>query len=519
MVNRTQGRKKSNFPIQTTVLAGAKFDYVVNSVNYSIAFSDLLTELGATGTMQQEGAVTGTPILDIQGSVNGIRNLEDGSGISTSVSAENGATIEHNFQLDNTGVPLSADFTAASPVFRSIVGGDGIDATAVGDTIEIELSAVPVSTKTVVVNDLSDLPNPVGGVITLAADTKYLFNNDINVGTDRFVVSNNCVLDGADNIVITISHSGTGTMFTSTNASWTIRNLTVTCAGGTFIDFDGSGTEIFQLKNSVIIHNILGTIDDFQGVHIDDTQFQITTDGFTFGGTNGVILIESTLGTIAAGTMYDLGTATFNGFTITEGFTTLNGSSVFLDGAASSANITSGNLGSVHNCRFFGTGTPLQTITQTDVRWQFALNDDIQDTSKDVLMSQVNNVTATTITVATTPVKLAGTWIEEDAFYFTTDATGRMTYVGEKDLEIDVAMSFSAAPVSGTNKSINFYVAVNGTHVPNSRAYNNLSAGDPSRTTLIWRLSLEPNDYVEAFVANDTDTVDVLVEDAVLRLS
>ncbi|MCK5444966.1 MAG: hypothetical protein KAI73_05035 [Rhodospirillaceae bacterium] len=519
MTNQAQGRKKSLFPVQTTVLAGAAFDYVVSGVNFSISFANLLSELGATGTMQQEGAGTGTPILDVAGSINGIRDLEAGSGIQTSVSAQNGAVIEHNFQLDAVGVPLSADFTIASPVFRSLVAGDGIDITESGDEIEIKQSVVPISTKTVVVNDLGDLPTPVGGVITLAGDTKYLFNNDIDIGINRFVVGNNCVLDGADNIVITILHSGSGIMFTSANSSWTVRNLTVSCGSGTFIDFDGSGTEIFQLKNSVVIVDSLGTIDDFQGIHIDDTQFQITTDGFLFGGTNGVILIESTLGTIAAGTLYDLGTATFNGFAITDSFTTLNGTSVFLDGAASSANITSGNLGSVHNCRFFSTGTPLQTITIADIRWQFAINDDIQDTNKDCLMSQVNNAVETVISVVSTPVKLLGSWNEEDAFFFSTDATGKMTYIGEKDIEINVDMSFSGAPASGTNKDLKFYVAKNGTEITNSGAANRLSSGDAGRTSIMWRVSLSTNDFIEAFVENNTDTVNVLVTDAVLRLS
>lgn len=519
MVDRSENRKKSLFPVQATVLAGAQFDYVVSGVNYGISFANLLSELGATGTMQQEGAATGTPILDVAGSVNGIRNLEPGSGISTSVSAENGATIEHNFQLDTVGAALSNDFTLASPVFRSIVGGEGIDAVGSGDEIEISLSATPPVTKTVVVNDITDLPAAVGSIITLADDTEYLFNNDINVGTDRFVLGDNCVIAGADSAMITLTYTGSGIMFTSADKTWTIKNITISCASGTFIDFDGTGVEIFQLKNSVVIASTLGTIDDFNGIHFDDMQFQVTTDGFLFGGVNGVILIESTLGTIAAGTVYDLGTATFNGFAITDSFTTLNGTSVFLDGAASSANITAGNLASVHNCRFFGAGTPLQTITVSDIRWQFAVNDDIPDTNKDCLMSQVGNTTETVISVVSTPVKLLGPWTEEDAFFFSTDATGKMTYIGEKDIEVNVDMSFSAAPVSGTNKAINFYVAKNGSIIANSESFNNLSAGDPSRTTLLWRVSLSPNDFIEPFVENDTDTVNVLVSDAVLRIS
>ena len=518
MTNQAQGRKKSNFPVQNTVLPGAFWDYTVSGVNYKISHTDFLAALGVTGTIVQDGDVTGTPILDVQGSVNGIRNLEDGPGIATSVSPENGATIEHNFTIDGTGVPIIPDGTIDSPVIRSFVAGDGISVSGSGPVVQISATGTPATTKTVIVNLISDFPAPVAGVITLDDDTEYAIRNDITTA-NRFVLGNNCVLDGSDNITVALTYTGVGIMFTSVDKNWTVKSITMNCASGTFIDFDGTGAEIFQLKNSVVIADTLGTIDDFGGIHVDDTQYQVTTDGFLFGGVNGVILIESALGTIAAGTFYDLGTATFTGFTITEAFTTLNGTSVFLDGAADSVNIITNDLGSVHNCRFFGTGTPLQTIAVSDIRWQFALNDNIRDTCKDCLMSQVANAVATTISVTGTPVKLAGAWTEEDAFFFSTDATGEMTYIGEKVIEVDVAMSFSAAPVSGSNKSVNFFVALNGSPVVNSRAFNNISTGDPSRTTLLWRLTLSPNDFVEAFVANDTDTVDILVTDAVLRLS
>jgi hypothetical protein len=517
MSNQSEGRKISQFLSQTTVASGAYITYVDNGTNYKILFSDFVAALGVTGTIVQDGDVLGTPILDTQGSVNNIRNLEAGSGISTSVSPENGVTIEHNFIEDTTGVELVVDLTADQPKFRSMVAGAGINVSASNGQIQIATSGVPATTKTVIVNDINDFPAAVAGVITLQDDTEYLLTNDIST-SNRFVLGNNTLLNGSDNIIIALTYTNSGNMFTSLNKTWTLKNITINCTSGTFIDFDGTGAEIWQMLACVINADTLGTIDDISGIHIDDTQFTITTDGFLFGGANGVILVESNLGTIAAGTFYDLGTATFSGFSITEAFVTLNGSSVYLDGTTASGNIDSGGLGSVHNSRFFGAGTPLQTIDVDDIRWSFFLNDDIDDTRKSALMSQVSNATATTITVAGTAVKLAGTWTEEEAHQFTTDATGKMTYNGPKTLHADVTMSFSGGPVSGTNKAIKFYVAKNGTVITNSGASNNISSGDPSRTTLVWHEELAAGDYIEAFVANDTDTINVLVTDAILRL-
>jgi hypothetical protein len=137
MVDRAYGVKQSDFTAQTTILAGSYLGFFANGYNYKITYANFLSGLGVTGSIAQDGAVTGTPVLDIQGTVNYIRNLEDGSGIVTNVSAENGITIAHNFTVNTTGEPLMQDISAASPMFVSLVGGTGIAVATVGDTIEI----------------------------------------------------------------------------------------------------------------------------------------------------------------------------------------------------------------------------------------------------------------------------------------------------------------------------------------------------------------------------------------------
>ena len=106
---RAQGRKKSNFPAKTTVDAGASFDYFVSGVNTKILFSDLKIALGVTGTIVQLGPATAVPVLDIAGTVNGIRNLTGASGVSIAINAENGITISGEGQttVEVTGATYS----------------------------------------------------------------------------------------------------------------------------------------------------------------------------------------------------------------------------------------------------------------------------------------------------------------------------------------------------------------------------------------------------------------------------
>ena len=137
MYERSYGVKQSDFTQQTSIISGSFLGFFANGYNYKISYDNFLGGLGVTGTIVQDGAVTGTPVLDIQGTVNYIRNLEDGSGIVTNVSAENGIEIAHNFTVDSVGQPLMQNIASASPTFVSLEAGSGIAVATTGTRIVI----------------------------------------------------------------------------------------------------------------------------------------------------------------------------------------------------------------------------------------------------------------------------------------------------------------------------------------------------------------------------------------------
>jgi len=137
MTDRAFGVKQSDFTAQTSVPAGSFLGFFNNGYNYKISYANFISGLGVTGTIVQDGDPAGTPVLDVQGTINNIRNLEDGSGISCNVSPQNGIEISHNFTVNATGLPIMLNSTAASPTFVSLVAGTGINLSAVGSTIEI----------------------------------------------------------------------------------------------------------------------------------------------------------------------------------------------------------------------------------------------------------------------------------------------------------------------------------------------------------------------------------------------
>jgi hypothetical protein len=137
MPDRTYGIRQSEFVEQTAIPSGSYIGIWNNGINYKMAYGNFMAGLGVTGTIVQAGAVTGTPVLDVAGTVNSIRNIESGSGIYAAVSASNGVSVQHNFTVDATGKPLMLNQTTASPTFVSLVASTGITLAAVGNTVTI----------------------------------------------------------------------------------------------------------------------------------------------------------------------------------------------------------------------------------------------------------------------------------------------------------------------------------------------------------------------------------------------
>jgi len=141
MTIRADGRKKSEFIAKDTVQAGGYLDYVVNGTNYKISYDNFVANLGVTGSIVQTGAITGAPVLEVNGSVHKIRNIESGSGVNANVSAQNGIVLSHNFTANADGLPILLNTTAASPTIASIVAGSGISVTAV-NTNGIQITSI-----------------------------------------------------------------------------------------------------------------------------------------------------------------------------------------------------------------------------------------------------------------------------------------------------------------------------------------------------------------------------------------
>ena len=135
------------------------------------------------------------------------------------------------------------------------------------------------------------------------------------------------------------------------------------------------------------------------------------------------------------------------------------------------------------------------------------------------IVSVAGNTGLSTITTVNTPVLAAATFVVGSVSLFTGTTAGRLTYTAAANAVITVNAVVDIEPDSGTGKDLTTYIAINGTVAASSGRIVTTDTAAPLNVPLIWQVTLSTNDYIEIYVENNTDTIDVLVSGAVLVVS
>ena len=517
---RPSGKKWSKFTKQTTVSGTASINMEDGGKNVTIAVDDFASQY-QLAELLVEGS--GTPVLQIAGSQNKIRSIESGGGISVAVSPSNG--IELSVDLANGvsgGAESFVDVTASPIVARTFQAGSGINVGQAGDVIQISTSATPAPSNTIIINKEADFPTQDATTITLDAETQFIIGASFTTAK-RFIVGDKSLITGNNILSPVLTYSGTGTMFTSVDASLTIRDLQVDHPLSQGYDFtDTVGGQIRFLSDKVrdLSGTKYGTFNNLQTVLIEGASSLDIDDGITNLGANGIIFSISKLfmqSTSPTFTFLDMSNSTPSTIEIDDGVAVGVAGSVGITGLASSGNVTPGAIATVQGCNFSGLDIPLDTITVDDVRWFFSGNSGIQDTRKDALMSFSGNILETTIAAINTPVKVNSVWTCNGDSHFTCDTTGRITYVGENDVRVPIDFSSSFIAASGGDKQITVYIAINGVPVVVTGKGGTVSSSKAASITAIWQHTFTSGDYVELWCENNQDTVNLIASQSVGR--
>lgn len=369
----------------------------------------------------------------------------------------------------------------------------------------------------------SDFPVQDGSTITLESQRTYVVTAAIST-TKRFIVEDGAVLTSFNILGPVLQYTGTGTMFTGIDATFTIRDIQIdhpNAQGFSFTDTVGGLFLYLNEKVRTVSGTKYGTFNNLQTVLIEGSSALDVDNGLTFTGTSSIItsvdkfFLQSTSATFIG---LDLGSSIARTIEFNDYIAVGPPGSFGISGLINSGNVPVGRLAMVNNSEFSGGLTPLQNITNSDIRWNFETNTPIPDTIADALLSLTSNVTATVISTVDTPVLVTGIWVIERSSLYTGSVAGRITYIAERDLVTPIDISVQIEPVSGANKDVTVYLALNGTIITNSGKSVRADSGNPLVMGVIWQLNLVENDFLEVFVENNSDSVNIIVNSSAFRV-
>ena len=380
----------------------------------------------------------------------------------------------------------------------------------------------------IVINEYADFPDP------LLPNTQYYIGAAVAL-PDILPASWNALpstIEFSGNAGgSSLTYNGTGSLFKGGDLGvFKIANVLIDAPNAKVYDFtDTVGLTFFVADTASIISCLeIGTFDVF-AISILNSLFLDAKQGVSLTGTSTSIV---TVGGISATTteasfiLLDLGIEVISTFQMSNVRLTGVTGSVFLSGAAASANIPAGQRASIASCEVFGDVTPLTGIDENDIRYRFNSNTGIRDTSPDALISLSGNATATVISASSTDgsnsVLVAGTWIPkaDGLSQYASTAAGKVSALFENNVPAPITAALTVEPVSGTNKIVAAYVVVDGVVQAESRGKIRTDNSDPKQITLIWQetQSSTNNTDIELHVENETDSTNILVSEATLRI-
>ena len=529
----TNSKKISQFTSQNTISDSSLLTFVYNGTNLNIPYSEFKNSLGVTGSLEQKGAPTGTPVLEIVGNNYGIRNIEDGPGIVAELSPLNGLKIKWAVNQDSTGVPILANQTALTPDIASLVAGEGMSIVKSDNAITIASTIDPATglSNRVVVQEAADL----AGV--LDSTKEYFIDGVIDMGSQTIEVpAGGLNLTGYNFDVSKLISSATGyTMFTSPvggsgNVLGKDYAIEVTGTGSKVYDLtSATGFDAFEFAR--INYNdctSLGEINGYrQGLETGTGRFggqpELTLSGTWLGGyfiDTSIVrgMVDGVYSLFKAGAGFIMNSrfrsnqnidlpanVSFFDFS-TSNFA--NPSTVQIEGAIVTRNGT------------FNATDPNITpnITQGDIASAWTDNNGMPNTFEGGSIG-VTTTATTTITTANTFVDIAASsWTTQDLQHFDNPVDGQLRHLGNTPREYRVIADFLLECTSGDDLTLRVVKWDSSsttfeTVLDQTREVNNFQGGrDVAFFNININTTLDKDDYIKLQVANVAATNNVTAE-------
>lgn len=371
----------------------------------------------------------------------------------------------------------------------------------------------------ILVNEKQDLPQAVGGVITLEAGKTYYFIGDVDLLGDRLETGGVVTILGTSSETASITSTGltAGTPLFTSRYTVPVRFITFKDVDtAIYIDDDSGANAPLAIDwfgvNFLNVDNVgeIGTIDNF----IYDTGAFLSSQNLKFTGTVGTVGMTNSLfsGDGSAKPILEIAATA----TITRRFRIIYSSIIAFSsttGINASISATLPVEGFIlDTVNFSGNGTYVSGVAFNDNKSRWSENRGVDNSAAISNYYMNGNATATTIAEIGTAVKAAGTTTSASITQKFTNTSNRTTYTGA------ILRSFKATAVlslnAGNNNEVGIYFAKNGTVIPESEIYVTTNAGGRAEGGVSQVIvSLNTDDYIEVFVENSTAVANITVSE------
>ena len=298
-------------------------------------------------------------------------------------------------------------------------------------------------------------------------------------------------------------------------SSGTLKELRIECIGASSkaIQVDGdTGLETLVFDTCSFVNCVeVGSIKNIYAAQFDNCVFQSNQDGLIVSDTNNFahrgsswIANNTALNYVKLIGDFDAIKITGGGFDVPLGQFGLTITSV------TSVN----NFGHINaGVTFAGDGTHVDDVSFfEDSTWEVEAYG-ITRIYKDTLATGFMYVSSTANTIISgigIPTKVAGTTTAGELFRFDMPADNRLRYLGDHDVYKTIDVNGSWDLVSGGNKDATLYVAKNGTVISASAMLSQIvGSNDKGMISTTANVLMSKDDYIEVFIANESDTTNI----------
>ena len=403
--------------------------------------------------------------------------------------------------------------TAAATIKNETVGGANT-ALRVGSMFE---NIVDLFSNIQIVNEKSDFPAAVSGVITLEANKTYVITSNIDLLGDRIVAGGVCNFSGysSETSFITSTGLSSGVPLITTEYTIVLDKITFKDVD-TCLDINGNSREIILDWRNVNFSNIpnIGTINTCNNF-IFETGAVLNSKGLKFTGTIGTVAFNNSLfeGDGNVGSVIELDASCV----ITRRFRIIY-SSIIADSSTIGITVNASATIPVEayildTINFSGGGTYLSGVTQSSNKALFISCVGIVNTAVNGQVYMQGNATATTISNTTNFFKVAGTTTasSDNSKYLSSNNRLTCDATIERKYLIQATISF----IAGNNNvcEFGFYDSKLGAiRTPSKTKATANTSGRAENVSLMCVVQHSQGDYIEVHCRNTTSTSSITVE-------